>query len=215
MTTDLKKWHYLEDEDRWMTPKGRLVFVALAKKFRAKDAKPDDDGSFCSSIIFAPTIIHLPIEKKIKEMAKDEKFVNKKNKIIDVSDVDNWAPNKLNWPFLDADTNLADITSKGEAVDLDGWKLLRPNSYRKPVVRNSAGEILDAEDIETEAYSGRWARLIVQPKAYNRPDNKGVKFYVDAVQLLGNDDNISKGGGSKGEAFSAVDDEDDEDGALD
>ena len=56
---------------------------------------------------------------------------------------------------------------------------------------------------------------MLQPKAYNRDDNKGVKFYVDAVQLLGNDDSISKGGGSKGEAFSAVDDEDEDEDALD
>ncbi|WP_164084206.1 ssDNA-binding protein, partial [Stenotrophomonas maltophilia] len=69
--------------------------------------------------------------------------------------------------------------------------------------------------IQTEAYSGRWGRLMLQPKAYNRDDNKGVKFYVDAVQLLGNDDSISKGGGSKGEAFSAVDDEDEDEDALD
>ncbi|RRC17286.1 DUF2815 family protein, partial [Escherichia coli] len=86
---------------------------------------------------------------------------------------------------------------------------------KRPVVRNRAGEVLDLDDIQTEAYSGRWGRLMLQPKAYNRDDNKGVKFYVDAVQLLGNDDSISKGGGSKGEAFSAVDDEDEDEDALD
>ena len=56
MTTDLKKWHYIESEDRWMSPKGRLVFVALAKKFRSKDAKPDDEGQYASSIIFRSVI---------------------------------------------------------------------------------------------------------------------------------------------------------------
>jgi hypothetical protein len=150
------------------------------------------------------------------DLAKAEKFLNKKGKPVDVADIDQWAANKLNWPFLDADANLADITSKGEDVDLEGWKLIRPNAYSKrPVVRDATGEALDLDDIATEAYSGRWARLMLQPKAYNRPDNKGVKFYVDAVQLLGNDDNIGGGGGSKGEAFSAVDDEDDQDEALD
>lgn len=216
MTADLKKWHYIESEDRWMSPKGRLVFVALNKKFIGKNAKPDDEGQYAASMIFAPTLNHKPIETVLKDLAKAEKFVDKKKRIIDVSDVENWAPNKLNWPFLDADANLADITSKGEPVDLEGWKLIRPNAYSKrPVVRNSAGEVLDLDDIAQEAYSGRWARLMLQPKAYNRPDNKGVKFYVDAVQLLGNDDAIGGGGGSKGEAFSAVDDEDDSDDALD
>jgi hypothetical protein len=216
MTNDLKKWHYIESEDRWMSPKGRLVFVALAKKFIGKNAKPEDEGQYAASMIFAPHLNHAPIEKVLKDLAKAEKFVDKKKKLIDVSDVGNWAPNKLNWPFLDADSNLADITSKGEPVDLEGWKLIRPNAYSKrPVVRNAAGEVLDLDDINQEAYSGRWARLMLQPKAYNRPDNKGVKFYVDAVQLLSNDDSIGGGGGSKGEAFSAVDDEDDSDDALD
>ena len=219
MTTDLKKWHYIESEDRWMSPKGRLVFVALAKKFRVRDAKPDDEGQFAASMIFAPHVNHAPIEKVILDLAVAEKFKNKKGKIIEssvLSDFTKWSDHKLNFPFLDADINLADITSKGEPVDLEGWKLIRPNAYSKrPVVRNSAGEVLDLDDIQTEAYSGRWGRLMLQPKAYNRDDNKGVKFYVDAVQLLGNDDSISKGGGSKGEAFSAVDDEDEDEDALD
>jgi hypothetical protein len=189
--------------------------VALAKKFRAKDAKPDDDGAFCSTIIFPPTIDFTPIKKAVITLAKDEKFLDKKNKPIDVSDLDTWLKSKINNPFLDADQNLADITSKGEPVDLEGWTMIRPNSYRKPIVRDNRGEQLDSDDIETEAYSGRWARLMLQPKAYNRPDNKGVKFYVDSVQLLANDDNISRGGGSKGEAFGAIDDEDEDDGALD
>lgn len=219
MTADLKKWHYIESEDRWMSPKGRLVFVALNKKFIGKNAKPDDEGQYAASIIFAPTLKHTPIEKVLLDLAVAEKFKNKKGKVLgesDLSDFDSWSDHKLNFPFLDADANLADITSKGEPVDLEGWKLIRPNAYSKrPVVRNSANEVLDLDDIAQEAYSGRWARLMVQPKAYNRPDNKGVKFYVDAVQLLGNDDAIGGGGGSKGEAFSAVDDEDDSDDALD
>lgn len=153
-------------------------------------------------------------EPRVEVSAEDE--LDRPALLSVLSDFTKWSDHKLNFPFLDADINLADITSKGEPVDLEGWKLIRPNAYSKrPVVRNSAGEVLDLDDIQTEAYSGRWGRLMLQPKAYNRDDNKGVKFYVDAVQLLGNDDSISKGGGSKGEAFSAVDDEDEDEDALD
>ncbi|WP_043688227.1 hypothetical protein, partial [Streptomyces xylophagus] len=110
MTTDLKKWHYIESEDRWMSPKGRLVFVALAKKFRARDAKPDDEGQFAASMIFAPHVNHAPIEKVILDLAVAEKFKNKKGKIIEssvLSDFTKWSDHKLNFPFLDADINLA------------------------------------------------------------------------------------------------------------
>ena len=208
---DLKKWTYIEDEDRWMTPKVRLTFVALAKKFKQKDAKEGDDGSYCATFIDRPTTDKSAIEKAIKKLSL-ETFKDKKGQPINVLDKDKRG--KIRTPFLDAEEELADITSKGEAVDLEGWNMVRPNAYsRRPVVRNAQGEELDLDDIGTEAYSGRWARLILQIKAYDRPDNKGIKFYVDSVQLLTNDDNIGGGGGSKGEAFEAVeDDEDDSDG---
>ncbi len=210
---DLNKWTYIEDEDRWMTPKVRLTFVALAKKFKAKDAKPEDEGSYCASFIDRPTTDKTAIEKELKKLSLAE-FKDKKGNPINVLDPEKRG--KIRSPFLDAEAEMAEITSKGEAVDLEGWNLVRPNAYsRRPIVKDAQGEVLDLDDIATECYSGRWARLILQSKVYNRPDNKGIKFYVDCIQLLGNDDNIGGGGGSKGEAFEAVDDDEDEDGALD
>lgn len=209
---DLNKWTYIEDEDRWMSPKVRLTFVAVAKKFKAKDAKPDDDGSYCATFIDRPSTDKTAVKKAITKLSK-ETFKDKKGNPIDVLDPDKRG--KIRTPFLDAEQELSDITSKGEPVDLEGWNMVRPNAYsRRPVVKNSQGEVLDLDDIQTEVYSGRWARLILQMKEYNRPDNKGIKFYVDCIQLLSNDDNIGGGGGSKGEAFEAVDDED-EDGGED
>lgn len=211
---DLNKWTYIEAEDRWMSPKVRLTFVAIAKKFKAKDAKEGDDGSYCSTFIDRPTTDKSAVEKAIKKLSM-ETFKDKKGNPINVLDKDKRG--KVRTPFLDAEEELADITSKGEAVDLEGWNMVRPNAYsRRPIVKNAQGEVLDLDDIGTEVYSGRWCRQILQMKAYDRLDNKGIKFYVDCIQLLSDDDNIGGGGGSKGEEFEAVDeDEDDSDGALD
>lgn len=206
---DLNAWTYIEDEDRWMSPKVRLQFVALEKKFKSKEAKEGDDGSYCASFIEPPTTNKKAINKAISELSKAT-FKDKKKKPIDILAPD--YKGSVKSPFIDAEEKCSDVTSKGEPVDLEGWTLCRPNAYsRRPVVRDNKGQEVDADDIGTEAYPGRWARLILQLKAYDRPDNKGIKFYVDSVQLLGNDDNIGSGGGSTGEEFEAVDDEDDED----
>lgn len=62
--------------------------------------------------------------------------------------------------------------------------MVRPNAYsRRPIVKNAQGEVLDLDDIGTEVYSGRWGRLILQMKEYNRPDNKGIKFHGDVEKF--------------------------------
>lgn len=212
MALSLDKWHYNEEKNIFITPKVRLTFVALAKKFRSKDAKPDDNGAFCASFIDRPDTDKKAVLAAVEELSRAS-FKDKKGKSINVLDAA--TRGKLKSPFLDADGALGEITSKGEAVDLEGWKLSRPNTYTKaPAVRNAKGELLDAEDVETEAYSGRWARLELSLHKYDNSGNSGIKFYLNAVQLLSNDDNIGSGGGSKGESFDAVEDDEDDDGAL-
>jgi hypothetical protein len=117
----------------------------------------------------------------------------------------------LKSPILRADEKVADVTSKGEAVDLDGWTMVRANAFRsRPVVRNARGEVVEEDDLDVEAYSGRWMRFMVRPSAYDQDGGRGVKFYLEGVQLLGNDDPIGGFKRTDGAAFGAVDDEDDE-----
>lgn len=209
MTRDVTRCHWVEDEELIILPKGRLTFVALAKKWRSKDAKPDEDGQFATTVIIPPEM-NLDLAKKHAQEAGKE-IKDKKGRPIDI--LDDKSRGSAKTPFLDADDKLSDVTTnEGDEVDLEGWIMIRANSYsRRPVVRDSKGQIVDLDDLEVEAYSGRWARLMVRPKAYNRKDGKGVKFYVEGVQLLGHDDKIGGGGGTSGEAFGAVDDEDEDD----
>ncbi len=206
MTRDVKKTHYVEDEDLLILPKGRMTFVALEKKWRAKDAKPDDDGQWAVTVIIPPEF-DLKLAKKHAQ-EKGKLLKDKKGRPIDILDAA--SRGSVKTPFLDADDKIADVTTNdGDAVDLEGWTMIRANSYsRRPVVRDAQGNIVDTDDLSVEAYSGRWARLMVRPKEYDRKDGKGVKFYVEGVQLLGHDDKIGGGGGTSGEAFGAVDDED-------
>jgi hypothetical protein len=210
MTTDTKKCHWIEDEEIWILPKGRLTFVALEKKWRAKDAKADDNGQYAVSIIVPPVADLGPVKKAVKKLAA-EHFKDKKGTPVDILDPAKAGGAKS--PFLPAEEKISGVTTNdGDEVDLEGWTMIRANSYsRRPVVRNARGELVDVDDLALEAYSGRWARLMVRPKEFTYQGNKGVKFYVEGVQLLKDDDKIGGGGGTSGEAFGAIDDEDEDD----
>jgi hypothetical protein len=209
MTTNTKTCHYIEAEDIWILPKGRATFVALEKKWRAKDAKPDEDGQFAVSYIVPDDFDLDPIKKVVKKLAA-EKFKTAKGAAVDILSTDAKLNGGVASPFLEASEKVQGVTTnEGDEVDIDDWTMIRANSYsRRPIVRNSKGEIVDVDDLALEAYSGRWMRLMVRPKDYEHKGKKGVKFYVEGVQLLGHDDKIGSGGGTSGEAFGAVDDED-------
>lgn len=211
---DIKTAHYVEEDDVVITPRGRMSFVALSKKFKSKTSKKaDDDGKFAVELNIPPGMNLKALYKMANEAAKDEFGVEVdfgSGKPIKVK-VDG-KQTTLKSPFLKSDEKLADVTSRGEPVDLEGYTMLRTSAYtRRPKVRDQAGEELDTDDIDTEAYSGRWARIMVRAKGY-RNDQFGVTFYLEGVQLLKHDDKIGGGPGAvSGEAFGAVDDEDDED----
>lgn len=211
---DVKTAHYVEEDDVVITPRGRMSFVALAKKFKSKTSKnKDDEGKFAVELNIPPGMDIVALVKMANEAAKDEFGVTidfGSNKPIKVK-IDG-KPTTLKSPFLKSDEKLADVTSRGEPVDLEGWTMLRTTAYtRRPKVRDQSGEEVDTDDLDTEAYSGRWARIMVRAKGY-RNDQYGVTFYLEGVQLLKHDDKIGGGAGAvSGEAFGAVDDEDEDD----
>lgn len=209
----LLKSHYDEAEDVYITPKGRGNFVFLHTKFAKKGS--GNEPKFIVSAIFSPETDLTLLDKTAVKIAKENGFTVKTflNGPVTVTIEDKGKKKKveLNSPFVNADDKLADVTSKGEEVDLEGWKMLRCSSKRKVNVRDKSGDLIDEDDIETEAYSGRWMRLMARPYWYDVDGNKGVSFGLEGAQLLGHDDPI--GGGSapvSGSGFGAVDDEDDD-----
>jgi hypothetical protein len=214
----LKTCHYIEEDGVWVTPKGRGMFVALARKFQKKGDGPDK-AKYAFEIMVPPDADLTMLYDLANEKAAEEgwkgidfngatlsdgkvKIKTKAGKVLTVRS-----------PFLDAEGLYENVTSKGEEVDLEGWITIRTASkQRRPVVRDASGEVIDVEDLETEAYSGRWARIMVKPYAYDVDNSKGVAFGLESVQLLANDDKYgSSGSGTDGSGFGAVDDEDGED----
>lgn len=202
--SNIRKSHYDEDEDVYITCKGRSTFVALSRKFKSKKSKKvDDAGKFAVELIFPPEA-DLKMLYKGANDAAHEKWA----KVNFTKPGVNSAGKKT--PFLKAEDKLSDITSKGDAVDLEGWTMLRTTAYtRRPTVRNAQGEELDLDDIEIEAFTGRWMRIGVRFKPYEN-DQDGVTAYLESVQLLSKDDKIGGGAAVKGEGFCAVDDDDED-----
>lgn len=205
-TADTTKTHYNEAKKLFTTPKGRGNFVALAERFKNKDAKEGDKGAFALSLLFPPTVNIDPLKKAANKAGK-EKFGN---------DFDLFDPKKRKArksPFLDpVEKGVEVLDENDEPVDLSGWTMIRFNTRKgRPVVRNGKGEVIDTDEYDTECYSGRWFRVSTRPGAYDQGGGSGVKFYLEAVQALKHDKAIGGGVQDNGEDFEAVDDEDGDD----
>ncbi len=73
----------------------------------------------------------------------------------------------------------------------------------KPVPQVVDREKAPVTDLH-EVYAGRWARLTITVKGYDRDGNKGVTCYLGNVQILEHDDKLGGGGGSASSEFEAV-----------
>lgn len=206
MTSDVTKSHLIDaDREIFITPKGRIGFVALGKKWKGQDAKPDDRGQFALTLLVGPDVDIKPMKDAILRKAK----------AVFGGDIDPFVPAKakgVKCPIRKAEERYTPDQLGLES--LDGWHLITANSYRDtpPITRTSRMEVVSVDDVDGLAYPGRYARMEVAlshytPKGDN--DGKGIKFYLNSVQLLRDADRWEFGPtASTGDAYGAVDDED-------
>lgn len=217
---DTTKAHFHEADGVWITPKGRGMFVFLEERFKSKDSdREDDKGAYCLTLCFPPEADLSLLYEVANDAAAEEgwelDFSEGENPVVITQKAKGGKSVKLKIksPFLNAEDIHSDVTSHGEAVDLEGWITIRMNTYKgRPVIRDAKGNVIDEDDIGSECYTGRWFRAMVRPRAYTYENSRGVKFMIDAVQCLSHDDALGGGGpASDGSGFGAVDDEDEDD----
>jgi hypothetical protein len=168
---------YNEKSDTYVTPAGRITFAAIAKKYVDKN-KEGDNGQYALNIVVPPKADLKLLKDRMTKTAK-EKFGDKVR--------------GLRSPFLDADEKLGD---KLPDNDFKGWIMLRANTYQmRPGVIDANGVTVPEDELAAALYNGRWARMSVQVSAYDQPSNKGVKFYLQNIQLLDDDETLALGGG--------------------
>ena len=202
--------HPLPGEDfKFITPKGRMTFVAIAEKFRGKDAKPEDEGQYAVALVFPPAANLKLLRDSVNEAA-NIKFPKKKPTDLPIDFAKPSTSRGLRSPFLNADEKMAAAEMGVES--LEGYVMIRANAYKyRPGVRNSKGEIVPVDELDIECYRGRFARGEIAVHAYDNPQNKGVKFYLQSVQLLSAGERMTGGGApSTGVNFAAVEDEEED-----
>ena len=217
-TGNTKVGHHIEGTNNYITPKGRATFVALANRSKnmagSKAEKEGKPGGYVVAMIFPP-------ESDLSVLIDAANAVGKEKFGKEFDGTTKKGLGSKKWPFRDPDSfdkPLVVLDKDGEEVDLSDWQCVRFNTFTaQPVVRDGTDPkvpVVDPDEIATECYSGRWMRLTCSPSAFDVDNGKGVKFYLNAVQLLKHDDPIG-GGGQRddGESFGApVDDDDDGDG---
>lgn len=207
---DLLKCHVLYEKNDptvptgvVVTPRGRAWFLAVDKKFKSKTDKKEGDGAYISTICVPPTADLAPLKAICKEAAI-EQFGSK-------------IPGNLKTPMRVCKDVFNKAGDPKYPADMDNWTQITANTYSQQpgiVDRNQVrisklnpGESTDdlADRLKEECYSGRWLRMSVSAKGYDVDNSKGVKLYLQNVQLLDHDDKVGgKGGGNAETDFGAV-----------
>lgn len=180
-----------------VTPRGRMWFCAIAEKFQSKEdkAKGKEGAYVVTTVIPASaelTMLTSAIKKKAEEKWGAKLPGNLRSPIRRCKEVfdkngDPKYPAELADHFqITANT----FQSQPGVVDAKG----------APLNKLLPGESTDdvKARMKEECYSGRWARLSVQPATYDTDGNRGVKLYLQNVQVLEHDE-VLGGRSSKAE----------------
>ncbi len=165
-----------------LTAKGRLSYPYLFS--------PNKDEKYSASLLF-PKSADLSALKEAIELAAKETFGPDYLKKYP----------KLKRPIL----NTAESPAIG--VDADEFPVFIRTSTKaaadKPapqVVDHAKNPVTDPRDV----YAGRWARLSIVIKGYDRDGNKGVTCYLNNVQVLEHGERLGGGSASAADEFEAV-----------
>lgn len=113
------------------------------------------------------------------------------------------AKNAVNKRFL----NPNDLPGGGKPMgeEFEGFTLIRASSDYKPKFAYPNGKAIPDEEIKNELYSGRWARVTLNPYWSPNKQNPGVFFGLQNVQLLDHDENLGVAIPNAEDEFEAVD----------
>lgn len=187
MTTDMKTCH-IAKSGNIITPEGRLSFAQYLV-----EPQENQSGKMKYSLnLLIPNDANLSELKKAMGKIALEKCDGDKNR----------AKNFVERRFLDP----LNLPGGGKPMDdaFKGWVLLRASSDYKPKMAYPNGSAIPDEQIRTEIYSGRWARVTINPYWSNNKENKGVFLGLQNVQLLGHDDNMGVSIPNAEDEFDAV-----------
>lgn len=188
MTTDMKKCHVAKSGNI-ITPKGRLSYAQFLI-----NPQENQNGKLKHNLnLVVPGDADLSeLKKKMAKIALEK-----------VDGDQNRAKALVNKRFL----NPNDLPGGGKPMgeEFEGWVLIRASSDYKPKFAYPNGKAIPDEEIANELYSGRWARVTLNPYWSNNKENKGVFLGLQNVQLLDHDENLGTAIPDAEDEFDAVD----------
>lgn len=178
MTTDMTKCH-IAKSGNIITPKGRLSYAQFL--IEAQERTYEDSGKtvkvYSINLLLPPDVDLSELKKAMGKIALEKCDGDKKR-----------AANSVNKRFLDP--NNLPQGGKPAGEEFEGWTLIRATSSYKPKFAYPNGKEIPAEEVENELYSGRWARVTLNPYWTNNKKNPGVCLGLQNVQLLDHDENL-------------------------
>lgn len=196
MTSDTKICH-IAKSGNIITSKGRLSYAQFL--IEPQERTYEDSGKTVkvySVNLVVPPNADLSVLKKAMGKIALEKCEGDKNR----------AMNFVNKRFLDPNNLPQGGKPMGE--EFEGWTLIRATSSYKPKFAYPNGKEIPAEEVANELYSGRWARVTINPYWTNNKKNPGVCLGLQNVQLLDHAENLGVAMPDAEDEFDSVEDGD-------
>lgn len=187
MTTDMKTCHVAKSGNI-ITPKGRLSYAQFLI-----EPQENQSGKLKHNLnIVMPGDVDLKVLKQQMAKVALEKVDGDKNR----------AKQLVEKRFLDPNNLPGGGKPMGE--EFEGWILIRASSDYKPKFAYPNGKAIPDEEIANELYSGRWARVTLNPYWSANKQNPGVFLGLQNIQLLDHDENLGVAIPDAEEEFDAV-----------
>lgn len=190
--TDMKKCHKA-NSGNIISPSGRLSFAQYL--IEAQERTYEDSGKTVEVYnlnLLLPPDVDLKLLKQTMGKVALEKCDGDKNR----------AKNFVEKRFLDP--NNLPQGGKPAGSEFEGWTLIRASSSYKPKFAYPNGKAIPDEEIKNELYSGRWARVTLNPYWTSNKKNPGVMLGLQNVQLLDHDENMGLSLPDAEDEFEAV-----------
>lgn len=175
--------------DKMVTPIGRMVWVYVFE--RPKPKKDGSESPYETSILIPKAQDISALKAALERVGKEafgKRFVSlEKLKTSPIRDGDD---------FRDKNGDLIPHYA-------GHWKLKATTKNVVPVVNAQRVPITKQENSAQGIYSGCWARLHVTAASFETDENWGVKFFMNAIQKVRDDQPLGGGAVNPDEVFEA------------
>jgi hypothetical protein len=122
---------------------------------------------------------------------------------------------KIRVPFKDGNENFDKNTGELKPGYEGTIYLTLDSKTQAPVVKHANGEVMTPEEAKVEIYSGCYGRALINAGTYDHLGNKGVKFYLSAVQKCKDGEPMGPGKTTAAQVDKLMQAFDDQDDATD